>query len=178
MADGTCKAALSAQTSQPTGLMESPTYVQQLCTATTANHSQIAQLTVQPPSHSTLSPPHNFFSEITKKKQTQLEETPRDAHDCRGHSHVFPKDMTPDLRFPFSSPFAIPSLKCMPICAFSSEHQACKLLFQAKKSLKEVTPQRTGSAHFLRGSYYVEYPQETKCSHPVSHFFWQSCFSG
>lgn len=77
---------------------------------------------------------------------TQLKETPRDTHDSREPSSIFLKYMTLDIRFCFSSPFAIPSLKCIPICAFSSAHQACKLLFQAKKSLKEVTPQRTGCA--------------------------------
>lgn len=130
-----------------------------------------------------LLPNHMYFSQRSLRKNPQVKETPRDTHDSRGPLHAFLKYMTPDMRFPLFSSFEIPSLKCIPICAFSSEHQTCKLLFQAKKSLKEVTPQRTGSAHFLRGSYYVEYPPETKCSHPgshpVSHFFWhQSCFSG
>lgn len=101
----------------------------------------------------------------------QLKEIPRDTHDSREPSHVFLKYMTLDIRFCFSSPFAIPSLKCITICAFSSEYQACKLLLQGKKSLKEVTPQRTGSAHCLRGSYYIEYPWEMKCSHQFPTFF-------
>lgn len=110
---------------------------------------------------------------------TQLKETPRDTHDSREPSRIFLKYMTLDIRFCFSSLFAIPSLKRIPICAFSSAHQACKLLFQAKKSLKEVTPQRTGSAQYLRGSHYVEYPRETKCSHTVSRLFWHwSCSVG
>lgn len=151
------------------GLWESPTSVQLLSTLTTANHLQCAQSILQPPAHS-------GPSQRSLRKKTP--QTLRDTHDSRGPSHVFLKYIAPDIRLLFF-PFATPLLKCIPIRAFSSEHQASKLLFQAKKSLKEVTPQRTGSAHFLRGSYCVEYPPETKCSHPVSHFFWhQSCFSG
>lgn len=69
-------------------------------------------------------------------------------------------------------PLATPSPKYIPICASPSEHQACKLLFQANKSLKEVMPYRTVSAFFLRESYYIEYALGTKCSQALSHFFW------
>lgn len=151
------------------GLWESPACLPQFSTLTAAEHFQCAQHTVQTPSHSTLSPPHAFFAEITTTHNSK--KLQKDTHYSREPSLVFLKYMTLDIRFHFSSHFAIPSLKCIPICAFFSEHQACKLLFQAKKSLKEVTPQRKGSAHFLRGSYYIEYPWEMKYSHLVSHFF-------
>lgn len=171
MAEGKHKSVLSAQTCEPAW----KAYGSSLACGTTAFHSaaehfQCVQHTEQTPSHSALSLPHVFFAEITTTHNSK--KLQKDTHDSREPSHVFLKYVTLDIRFRFSSPFAIPSLKCIPICAFFSEHQACKLLFQAKKSLKEVTPWRTGSAHFLRGSYYTEYPWEIKCSHPASHFFW------
>lgn len=159
------------------GLWESPACLPQFSTLTAAEHFQCAQHTVQTPSHSALSPPHAFFAEITTTHNSK--KLQKDTHYSRKPSLVFLKYMTLDIRFHFSSHFAIPSLKCIPICAFFSEHQACKLLFQAKKSLKEVTPQRKGSAHFLRGSYYIEYPWEMKYSHLDSPLFWHwSCSLG
>lgn len=177
LSKSTSQCCLHRPGSQPGGLTGVP------CLCTTAFHSDSCWTLPVCPAHSTNPFPFCSFPTMCTlcrdHHNTQLKEAPRDTHDSRVPSHVFLKYMTLDVRFCFSSPFAIPSLKCIPICAFSSEYQACKLLFQAKKSLKEVTPQRTGSAHFLRGSYYIEYPWEMKCSHPVSHFFWhRSCSLG
>lgn len=170
MAEGKNKPVLSAQTwSQPGGFMGVP------CLFTTAFHSDCCWTFPVCLTHITNPFPfHSFPTTCILRRDhhnTQLKETPKDTHYSREPSLVFLKYMTLDIRFHFS-PFAIPSLKCIPICAFFSEHQACKLLFQAKKSLKEVTSQRAGSAHFLRGSYYIEYPWEMKYSYLVSQFFW------
>lgn len=155
--------------SQPGGLMGVT------CLCTTSFHSGSCWTLPVCPTHSTNPFPFCSFPTTCTlcrdHHNIQLKETPRDTHDSREPSHVFLKYMTLDIRFCFSSPFAIPSLKCITICAFSSEYQACKLLLQGKKSLKEVTPQRTGSAHCLRGSYYIEYPWEMKCSHQFPTFF-------
>lgn len=112
------------------------------CLCTTAFHSA-ATLPVCPTHSTNPFPIRSFPTTCTHHRDhynTQLKETPRNTHDSREPSHIFLKYMTLDTRFCSSSSFAIPPLKCNPTCGFSSEHQACKLLFQAKKSLKEVTP--------------------------------------
>lgn len=175
MAEGKHKPVLSAQTWEPAWrAYGSPLLVYHIFPLWQLLNTSSVPSTQYKPLPILLFPHHEYslHPQHATQRNSETLMTPESLH-------IFSWSMTLDIRFCFSSPFAIPSLKCIPICAFSSEYQACKLLLQAKKSLKELTPQRTGSAHFLRGSYYIEYPWEMKCSHQFPTFFWhQSCSLG
>lgn len=156
-----------AQTWEP-----NPCCVPHLSTPTAADHSSV-------PNTQSKSLPIPLFPHHTYSSQRSFQHTTqRHSWLQRAFTHL-PEGYDTGYKILLLLSFCNSFTETYPHMCFSSEHQACKLLFQAKKSLKEVTPQRTGSAQYLRGSHYVEYPWETKCSHIVSRLFWhQSCSLG
>lgn len=135
-----------------------------------------------PPSCPAPSLPRGLFSQVTEgRKNTTKTEIQRNSEMLltpEGSSMCSQSIAQPKRDFP-SPPPSPKGWKRTPICAFPSEHQACKLLFHAKKSFKEVSARRAVPALLLTGSGNVGYPPETECSRPLSHFFWHQCrFSG
>lgn len=131
--ESTSQCCLHRPGSQPEGLTGVPACVAQLYTLTAAEHFQCAQHTVQTPSHSALSPPRVLCAEITTTHNSEkLQETLMTPESL----HVFLKYVTLDKRFCFSSPFAIPSLKCIPNVLFPVNTKPASCSSKPKKVWK------------------------------------------